>query len=530
MKASSPANAESRRPWEGAVGAPADARLTWRAFLTLLSALLQQGARTVVGLVVTPIVIRGLGKELYGAWMMIQQSVGYLALSDLRPMGTLKYTLALRQQAQDVSEKRRLIGAALALWAFTFPILLLLGVGLVWATPALIRTASGGVNAVRLAMGMVCIGVAMDRLLSLPANVLRGQNLEYKAMWVNAAAVVAGGALTAGAVWAGWGLPGVAGAGLVGVVLTGGTWGWVTRRVLPWFGAERPRKAELVQFTQVSAWNFFNALSWLLVSSDILLVGLLMGPSAAAIYSTTGIVMRLAVAFAVQMLTAGNAGLGDLCGQKAWERVEQVRVEMARFALAVTTVVGAGVLALNQAFLGLWVGEGLFGGVALNLLLVLAGIETLVFTVDSQVLDTLLEFKPKTTALLLCGVFVWTAGPLLSRAWGAAGVAFALLLAYGGLMVYQPLLIRRRTGIAIWPHARGLVRPGLVAGLVLAAAWMLPLQLVPRTWAGFVGSAVAVGGVAGALVWAVGLSARARAELLARGRFLLQQRRGNPGR
>lgn len=64
--------------------------LTRRAGLTFVSSMLQQGARFLVGFVVTPIVIRGLGAELYGAWMMLQQTAGYLALSDLRPMGTLK--------------------------------------------------------------------------------------------------------------------------------------------------------------------------------------------------------------------------------------------------------------------------------------------------------------------------------------------------------------------------------------------------------------------------------------------------------
>lgn len=526
MKPPSPASAEPRRLPEPAPGTGADGSLTWRALLTILSGLLQQGARLIAGFLVTPIVIRGLGKELYGAWMMIQQSVGYLALSDLRPMGTLKYTLALRQHVPDLSEKKRQIGAALALWTVTFPILLLVGCGLVWIVPVFIRTAPRYLDAVRVAMGLVCLAVALDQLLSFPANVLRGQNLEYKAMGFNAAAILIGGAMTAAAVWAGWGLPGVAAASLLAVMLNGAVGGWVAWRVLPWFGVERPTRSELFAFTRLSAWNFSSALSGLLLASDILLVGLMLGPPAAAVYSTTGIVMRLTSEFVIQLLTSGNAGVGELCGKEAWDRVQQVRVEMSQLALAVMTAIGAGVLALNRPFLGLWVGEGLFGGQPVNLLLVLAGIETLVLRVDVIVLDSLLEFKPKAAALLLGGVFVWVSGALLSRVWGIAGVAFALSLTYAGLMICLPLLIRRRTGISASSHALALARPAIVAVLLLAGAWVLPSLFLPRTWPSFVLAASAAGLVAAAVMWTVGLSPRARRDVLARGRFMLDQRRG----
>src|SRR5665811_258911 len=90
--------------------------LTRRATLTFVGSLLEQAARFIVGFGVIPIVIRGLGADLYGAWMMLQQTAGYLSLSDLRPMGTLKFTLAVRQHIDDIEEKRRQIVSALIIW------------------------------------------------------------------------------------------------------------------------------------------------------------------------------------------------------------------------------------------------------------------------------------------------------------------------------------------------------------------------------------------------------------------------------
>jgi hypothetical protein len=69
--------------------APAQTRFTQRATLTFVSRLLQYGARIAVQVGVTPIVIHGLGVTLYGAWLMIQQTIGYLAMTDMRPASTL---------------------------------------------------------------------------------------------------------------------------------------------------------------------------------------------------------------------------------------------------------------------------------------------------------------------------------------------------------------------------------------------------------------------------------------------------------
>ena len=100
--------------------------------MTFASGLLQQGAKLIIGLVVTPIIIRGLGQELYGVWLMIKQSTGYTAQADLRPMATLKFTLGVRQHEHDFHQKRRQIGAAILIWGLTLPIIFTLGAGLLW--------------------------------------------------------------------------------------------------------------------------------------------------------------------------------------------------------------------------------------------------------------------------------------------------------------------------------------------------------------------------------------------------------------
>ena len=189
--------------------------------MTFASGLLQQGAKLIIGLVVTPIIIRGLGQELYGVWLMIKQSTGYTAQADLRPMATLKFTLGVRQHEHDFHQKRRQIGAAILIWGLTLPIIFTLGAGLLWAAPLFIHVPNEYILIVRVTLVLVVLQLAMERVLTLPDNVLRGMNLYYKAMGINATMVFCGGFLGAVAIWMGWGLPGVAAAGIIASVAAG---------------------------------------------------------------------------------------------------------------------------------------------------------------------------------------------------------------------------------------------------------------------------------------------------------------------
>src|SRR3989449_8912514 len=89
--------------------APAAPTLTKRASLNALQSLLDYGARLGVGLVVTPIVVEGLGRSLFGVWEMIGRLIGYMSAADGRPTEALRLLIATKQGADDSmrSEERR---------------------------------------------------------------------------------------------------------------------------------------------------------------------------------------------------------------------------------------------------------------------------------------------------------------------------------------------------------------------------------------------------------------------------------------
>jgi O-antigen/teichoic acid export membrane protein len=481
--------------------------LTYRAGLTFMSSLLQQAAQFVVGFIVTPIVIRGLGTEIYGAWMMIKQSAGYAAQADMRPMGTLKFTLGLSQHENDVQQKRRQIGAAILIWGFTLPIILVLGGILVWAAPTFIDVADEYKIVVRVAMALVVIQIALERILTLPDNVLRGMNLHYKAMGVSAALVLLGGGFAAVAIWMEWGLPGVASAGILSSAIIGVFRFVIVKRSLPWFGVERPKRKELYSFGKLSGWLMLSGFAFILFStSDLLLLGIVSGPAVVAIYSTTGALIRMFVGPVVKLLGSGGPGIVGLCGKKDWNRVAQIRKEMYIIGVTLITVISASIIPLNRAFLNLWIGEGFYAGHLTNLLLVMLGFTMIFIRIEGVFIDAMLMFRKKTIAMLISGLISATVGVLLSAQIGMTGMALGMMCGNIIMLTYLQNLMRNRLRYKEAEGASVVVRPLILSSLIIAAAYSITNIINPITWLSLIFCFVVFGVIALLLMWFIGLN------------------------
>ena len=74
-----------------------DESLTKKASLNALAAALDYGARLLVGFIITPLLVTGLGDYIYGAWRVLERMVGYLYPTSGRATQALKWTLASKQ-------------------------------------------------------------------------------------------------------------------------------------------------------------------------------------------------------------------------------------------------------------------------------------------------------------------------------------------------------------------------------------------------------------------------------------------------
>src|SRR5207249_11860230 len=110
------------------------------------------------------------------------------------------------------------------------------GAGLVWFAPTITAVAPALVPMVRLTCALLTVSLLFGNLASLPESVLRGMNLGYKRMGLQAGLEVVGGALVACGIHVVLGMAGAAGAHVAFAQLMAQCNGWVVLKLVPGVG------------------------------------------------------------------------------------------------------------------------------------------------------------------------------------------------------------------------------------------------------------------------------------------------------
>src|SRR3989454_585399 len=296
--------------------APAAPTLTKRASLNALQSLLDYGARLGVGLVVTPIVVEGLGRSLFGVWEMIGRLIGYMSAADGRPTEALRLLIATKQGADDPMEHRRAVGSALVVWLWFLPLVAGVGALLVWLSPIVTKVPASLQTTVRLASVALVLSLLVGGLASIPESVLRGMNLGYRRMGFQAGLNLIGGVLTASAVYAGLGLVGLAGAQVVLIAVTGLCFWVLVKHYVPSFGMARPAPGDVRSLLGMSGWIAIGeVIAKLALASDVIILGMVVSPAVVTTYVLTGYAGRIALGLHAFTVGAAMPGLGGVIGR-----------------------------------------------------------------------------------------------------------------------------------------------------------------------------------------------------------------------
>jgi len=458
----------------------AEGSLTWRASLNLLQSVLDYSAKLGVGLVVVPILVSGLGRTVFGVWEMLGRLMGYLESTDGRPTQALRLVISNLQSQRDPHVKRRWIGAALMVWLCFLPLWIAAGALLVWLAPAVTKVNAGFVGTVRVACVVMMAGVLLASLASLPESVLRGMNLGYKRMGLQASLSLAGGAMAAGAVAAGAGLVGVASAGLALTGLTGLCFLFLAQRQISWFGIERPHRPEVQSLLHMSLWIAAgDAVAKLLLASDVLVLGLLLSAGSVTTYVLTGYAALLSVNLHSLVADSVIPGLAGIIGQRNYGRAVLLRRELLAVTAIFMTAAGTAILMWNQSFVHLWVGRDNYAGSWTNLLLVLVAVQTSFIRCDSYILDAALQPGRRVQVSAVAAVVALALSLLLTRYGGMVGLCIGVLAGRSIQSFWYPGLVRRSlTGSS----DRWLLRPLSTMALLFAAAACLGSRVQVDHW------------------------------------------------
>jgi len=324
--------------------------------------------------------------------------------------------------------------------------------------------------------------------------------------WASGAAVTVIGA------WSGWGLHALTLGWIVTqLVSAAASWRRLATRFPDVIPSHLPPLTFAIARRQLSrgAWISINQIAQvLLVGTDLLVIGKLLGPAAVVPFACTG---RLATMLANQpqmFMQMALPALSELRTAAPRTQLFEVSKSMAQVMLLLSGAIVAVVLAVNGPFVAWWVGESAFGGLGLTALLLLGMLlrhvnVTAVYTLFcfgnerrlavTAIADGLSSVIAMFVLVPVIGVYGAALGPLvgtclvslpnnfkaLGRELGASPIEFLMPLKPWVVRVV-PLLIGILAVAATWP-TRGFWSFGSLAaamgiGYVLA---MLPVLNTP---------------------------------------------------
>src|SRR5207244_3822137 len=153
---------------------------------------------------------------------------------------------------------------------------LLFGAGAVVLGPNILRVSHADARTVRWAIGFAVAGVFVDSIGTLPGNILRAENKEYRATVVQLIAPIASGIGSILALHLGWGLPGVFATSIPVLIVAGCARYVIARRNISWLGVSRVSRQEVRRFARLASRVLLSSFtSTIFFGTDILIATVL---------------------------------------------------------------------------------------------------------------------------------------------------------------------------------------------------------------------------------------------------------------
>jgi O-antigen/teichoic acid export membrane protein len=467
----------------------------------------------VSGLVATPIIVGALGTEQFGIWALIGSILGFIGLLDLG-IGPSLIRFAAEQRGRDArGETSELASTAFAIYLVLALLTTVLAVVLAWLLPLVVEISDQYVRAAQIAV-LLSVGSFVIRFpAGLFGFLLAGQqrydvlnigNLLGQVLYFVLVVVVlyvANGELVALA--------------LITVVVT------AFRLLLPllWLRRELPEltlgrslatRAQAKELLSFSSRNMLiQVASKVVVSTDVIVVGVIFGSVSAGVYGIPAKLFALAYVVGIASTTLLFPLLAELEGADDRERQERYLHSGVRLGVAVVVAVGLPLVFLPDDFLEAWLPADFDVSTAAPILAIL--MVSLLFAQPGHLLAQFLVARGRHTRLAVARLATVAVNLVLSiglALWvGLWGVAVATLVTEAVSVAFVlPYLLRRESSVSLQALTGAWLRP---VGLGIVAA--IPTLLLPGrafdvdTLTEFVGLGVCWLALFGALVWVFAL-------------------------
>lgn len=466
-----------------------DKSLTQKAYLNALTSALEAGARLVVGFIINPILVNGLGAFGYGVWQVLGNLIGYISPASGRPTQALKWSIANKQASTDFQEKRLQVGSAVTVSMLFMPLLIIIGGVLGWFAPNWLDTPDEYYFIVRIAAALLVANMMIISIADIPRAILTGENLHYKSIAINTMLVFVGGGLTALALYLDSGLIGVAAATLATTLLTGILFLKIVKTYVPWLGISKPPFQAVRKFIMLSGWFLaWNLVMKLMQASDVVILGFFGSAELVTSYTLTKYVPQTLVSFIAILVLSITPGLGGIIGSGNLQKAARVRNEIMVFTWLIVTVFGSTILLWNKSFLYLWVGKEFYAGSVPTLLIIMVVTQFALIRTDANIIDLTLKLKHKVLLGLSSTVLSIIIAVIAISQFnaGISGLCISFICGRAVLSIGYPWLIRRFLNLSISSQLKPILRISFICILLWALTFNLGDVIVLNSWLGFI--------------------------------------------
>jgi O-antigen/teichoic acid export membrane protein len=441
----------------------------------LVSTYVVYGASVLAALVLTPVIVHALGKDAYGLWVFIGSITVFVQLLDLGVGPSVVRFGAHARGAQTPEEISALASVGLVVYAIIGAATVVVGVVLAVVVPYLISIPNDLVDPARAATLLVVAGIAVRFPLGLFNNLLLGQQ-RYDIVNLGSLVglVVYFVLVIAILPWYG-GIVLLAAVTLVSTVVRLGLPLVWLRRELPFLKLRRAlvsrlRVRELLTFS----WHNFliHLASKVAYSSDVIVVGIVLGAKAAALYGISSRIFGLVLGLGTGATDLLYPAFAELEGADQLQRQRRLLLTGLRLGMALMLLLALPLILIPDQLIYGWIGPGWGPSSAV---LALLGI-VLVIHQPAQLLSQYLVARGYQQRLSVMLLYVVGANLVLSivLAWtvGIWGVAFATVVTEAvATFVLIPRLVLASEGPSHREIAGAALRPVLPS--LLAAALVL---------------------------------------------------------
>lgn len=433
---------------------------------------------------ISPFLVATLGSVDFGIWKACQKFLDFATIADGRATQALKWVIANKESDNNFNEKRQAVGSALLVWLKFLPLLFVIIGTIVFFLPSLLNGLGEEKYSLVRSVGLILgINILLHPLLGIPDAVLVGINRGYRSTIIQSFWLVVSNIVMIVFAAIGFGLLPIASVVLMATIFNGLTILWIAKKGIPWFGINKPGKADFRNFFNFSIWILaWSLVAKLMLSSEILLLGFLVGPELVTKYTFMSYVLQLGLAISLLTGSSITPGLGKYIGAGEMEKAAKFIKNFRELIFFIAVVFASLILLFNHSFVFLWVGDSFFMGDTVNTLIAISFIQLVLIRKESQIQDLSLNIKKKVligfAGSLLCFFLAILFYNLLNDR--IEGVFIGIIIGRLLLSVMFPVLVNKMASLKT-----KLTKKHLTGFFQIGICYWVGQKIIIDTWFGF---------------------------------------------